>query len=1106
MFPDLRYRRNPYVRSLFPEPGPLIPDPWMFFVYRSNRVERLVSTLGEVLAADPAPPFEAETIIVQGRGMERWLAMQLSRRFGVWANPSFPFPRRYLLDVFARCLAVDRVDLSDFEPESLAWAIAARLPEHFDEPAFAELRRYVTGGPEADRLLSLAARIANTFDDYVVFRPRLIARWEHACDGSWESILWRRLVGDLGGNHVAAVAAEAVRRLSGGRPEWLPGRISIFGVSTLAPLYLEIFAALARSTDVHLYALSPSQEYWADLRSQRETALEWIRRDAEETPELEEALRLQEGNRLLASLGRVGREFQAVLEATVDYVEADEPLAYEEPGGGRPVRSALEQIQTDMLYLVQRTADSKTALAADDDSIAVHSAHGPMREVQILRDRLHAMFDADASLRPEDVVVMTPDIESYAPFVEAVFSESAAGRGVPYRIADRGARAGNSTFDALREVVATLQGRMTSADVIDLLRLPPIRRRFDLDDEDLEIVRRWVDDVEIRWGIDAESRRAIGRPAIDQNTWAFGLRRLFVGYAMGNDEDAVYGDTAPYPDIEGGDVESLGKLAEFCDRLFFHAARFAEERGVAEWRSAFGRLLDDLLAQAGAAAFEVQAIRGACEAIELRAKRAGFGGSVSLPDMADLIESQLHAASPARGFLSGAVTFCEMVPMRTIPFRVVCLIGLSDGSFPRIDRRPDFDRIGQRRMWGDRSRRDDDRYMFLEALLSARDKLYISYVGQSAHSQEDMPPSVVVQELLDAVRESFEGAGVEVCEHPLQAFSPRCFDGEDRRLLSYSRTAFEGARALSREPQAPPPFLTRPAVWEEEPIDLHDLVRFFENPSRAFLQRRLSIYLGRDVGAPSTREPVDLDPLERWKVADPMLRRVLQGRQCDFETIARFGQLPAGAIGRSIHEDLERTVREIAGDGHTAGGLAPLEVDLALAGYRVVGALSGLSEAGLTVFQYSTVGGRQEIALWIRHLVLCALRPDRAWQARLFGRSGRNGKVAEVVSFGAVSDPGTELAEILGLYRSGMEFPLPLFEKSSRAYAAAIAKGAADDAAARAAEKQFGDKGDLRDDYVRQLYGDACPFAVGHPQRADAARAARVAYARFLRERKAVAL
>ena len=1093
----------------------------MLFVHRSNRAENLVRALGDVISSPLSDPFEPESVIVQGRGMERWLSMQLAERFGVWANPRFPFPRHFLLDLLSHNTPIGEKDDAEglwrFEPESLAWTIGTQLPELLSRPDFGVLHHYLAadGSPSTERrtnrLLQLSSRIARTFDDYVVFRPEMVAAWERGAKDGWQSTLWRRIVASIGIHHISAQIQRFLHRIGGEDVSFLklPKRVSLFGVSTLAPLYLRIFVRLAEYCDVHLYVLSPSDHYWAELRDRRTVLREVSARADVEEGEVRALLEEEVGNRLLASLGRIGREFQAILESSADYMEEDD---YEEPLG-RGQGSALCRIQSDMMHL--RYGAVAPPEVGDDDSIVVASCHSAMREVEVLHDHLLGLFAGDATLRPRDVIVMTPEIDTYAPFVEAVFDSGQAVTAIPYRIADRSPSASNGVFEAFGEILGVLQSRMTSAEVVDLLRLDVIGDHFGFGKGDLEVVREWVDRTEIRWGVDAAHRAEYGHPEVDQNTWAFGLRRMFLGYATaGERADALPYD--PYDDIDGNEAALLGRLAEFCDRLFSTARRMRHERPMNEWKTGLSAVLDVFFSQDAAVAFEVQSVRNAVEAVCERAEHAGYSGPVDLPSIEELVEGELRTNAVAHGFLSGGVTFCELVPMRSIPFRVVCLIGMSDGTFPRVERRPDFDRLVQNRRWGDRSRREDDRYMFLEALLSARECFYVSYLGQNVQTNETVPPSVVVQELLDTMdeangdsvgcEESTRGEdGGRVVRHRLQSFSPEYFrtDRAAHQLSSYSRDAYDSAQALIGERRNRRAFLSSelmpPAV--EEVISLDDFVRFFEKPTRAFLQRRLGLYLGSDVEILQTREPVDLDDLERWKIGDVILQRLARGECCDLSSLSRLGSLPLGAIGTAAYSDIVSVARKISGI-RDEGAVDTIMVDYAAGGARITGRVS-LNQVGEHVMrQYSKIGGRKELSHWLRHLLLNCVA-DRPVVSKLYGRKGAHS--AAVVRFHPEPEAAGMVDRMIELYRTGLKRPLLLFPEASRAYADSIGKAKSAAASFRSAEKAY-EKGDAGDAYVAQVYGASFPASADSDAQREFIETAQSVFARFLMARDEVPL
>jgi exodeoxyribonuclease V gamma subunit len=780
------------------------------FVHRSNRTERLVEVLAEVVAGPPADPFARECIVVQGKGMERWLSMKLAQRLGVWANPDFPFPRHLVERAVTAVLGDDSGASAAFEPESLMWSVEELLPAHLERKEFEPIRNYLSEDARGLKRIQLAERIADTFDHYVVYRPAMVLAWENGAEADWQAVLWRALVARHGPAHLAARAQTFLKAMAGGKTvsDGFPKRVSLFGISTLPPLYVHLLEALSRQLEMHLFALSPSREYWAEIRSKRDVIRELSRRDVT-AADAEEALHLEEGNPLLASLGRVGRDFQQVLEDAAQYDEQERDL-YEDPG----TATMLSTLQSDILNLRRRGPGpgnvAPLPLQSEDDSITIHSCHSPMREVEVLRDRLLALFDADHSLDPHDVVVMTPDVDRYAPFVEAVFGDAGETKlRIPYDVADRNVRTTSEVLDAFERLLDLIGGRFTAPDVLDLLGIEVVRDHFQIHAEEVETLRAWVSEAGIRWGIDAEHRESVGQPALSQNTWRFGLDRLLLGYAMPGNERTLYGNVLPYDDVEGKSADLLGRVADFCATLFGFRASLQAPRLPAAWRDDLGKLLDAMIANTSRTAREHQQIRLALAAVAECARVAGYEGSVDRDAIRTQIKQSLQRGYSTRGFLCGGVTFCELVPMRTIPFRVICLMGMNDDTFPRTRRPLGFDLIARRPMTGDRSQREDDRYLFLEALLSARERLIITYVGQGIRDNMALPPSVVVSELLDALGESFccSAPSSEDAGQPSPSFSRL---SENASTVAQTMTSpFEkgGLRGISpNDPHQNPPW------------------------------------------------------------------------------------------------------------------------------------------------------------------------------------------------------------------------------------------------------------------------------------------------------------
>lgn len=1098
-------------------------------LHRSNRTEQLVEILCDVVRAPLASPFAKECIVVQGRGMERWLSMQLAQRLGVWANPEFPFPRALIERAFAAVTGEKEDVGAKYQPETLLWAIADLLPRFLGHDAFRPIRSYLGEDASSVRRMQLAARIAATFDQYVVYRPEVVLRWEKAPADDWQAFLWHALVERLGPDHLAARRArfsEAVAR--GAEPDGLPERVCLFGLSTLPPLYVDVLFELSRLTKVHLFLLSPSNQYWAEIRSRREQLRDVARATRGEHEPVEEDLHLEEGNPLLASLGRLGRDFQFVLEGGGDYVEGARDL-YAIPERG----TLLATLQADVLDLCERRHDPGShpgcaaALPLDpgDRSISVHSCHAPMREVEVLHDQLARLFEVLPGLQPRDVVVMTPAIDTYAPLVEAVFGETELRPKLPYHLADRGVRSTDAIVDAFSRLLDVADGRMTATDVLDLLRVEPVRRRFGIAASDVDVVRRWVDESGIRWGVDEKHRSDAGQPALRENTWRFGLDRLLLGVAMAGQGRTLYGSTLPYDDVEGGAAELLGKLADLCDTLFRFRERLRGARSIESWRDDFGSLLDAMLSSDDETADQHNEVKKALARLAERAANGAFAGELALEAVRPLVLDELTRAPSARGFLSGGITFCEMVPMRAIPFRVVCLLGMNGDAFPRVRRPLGFDLVARRPRRGDRSAREDDRYLFLEALLSARDRLLITYVGQSIRDNAELPPSVVVSELLDTLGESFvvpdDGTSAAaqrgdelpsehaqrrirerlVVRHPLQPFSTRYFRG-DGTLFSYAKGYHEGAKSMAGDRTAAPAFVSAPLAEPEGapgPVDVADLVYFFQQPARHFVQRRLMVSLGRDVDPVQNREPLRLDDLDAWAVGDQVLRLVEEGGSASetFEALRASGALPPGTLGRLSYAELVPEIDAIAARARElrgGGRMPPIEVDDEIGGFRLTGAIDEVfRDSGQVRVQFSRLRRRGELATWVHHVLLQCFAPAGLRTARLVGRQPSDGTEIEV-SFGDLDDPRALLRELLELYRVGATQPLALFASTSRTYAELIAKSQPPETAADRARARYRDErtgwGEGFDAYNVLAFAGTDPLAgatAGAPSFADLA-------------------
>ncbi len=1045
-------------------------------LHTSNRLEILADGLARVLRQPLRSPLEPETVVVQSQGMARWLALELAQSHGIWANGAFPFPNAFCRQVFQALVPGAEAE-SPFTREVMVWKIMGRLPKLAAEPGFEEVRHYLGDQDDGRKRFQLAARLAHLFDQYLIHRPEWLTRWESGHDPHWQARLWRELAADATQKHLPAQFvkfAQRVARLPPGQAV-LPERVSVFGVAALPPFHLAVLATLARRCEVHCFLLQPSPEYWGLVAGPREQ--QRILRRVRPAPAAAEDFHLESGNRLLASMGKLGRDF---LNLILDAGDGAWDEQFVEPAED----TLLHAIQADIFHLRDRgrlppdfglrTSDwesqsegaqpAKLPIGPQDRSIQIHSCHSPMRELEVLYDHLLDWFERDPTLAPRDVLVMTPDIDAYAPFIQAVFDapEEESWR-VPFTLADRSARRQSQVVDTFLTLLDLPASRLTTTQTLAPLETRAVRERFGLTEADAARVRDWVRETNIRWGIDAAHRQRLGLPAWPENTWRHGLDRLLLGYAMAGRGDRMFGDILPFDEVEGDVAETLGGLAAYLAAVFRAAESLQAARPVAEWGRALLDLLAEFFLDDDDTHAEMLSVRAALRDLSRNAALAGFVESVDLAVVLEPLRQALQEDRFGSGFLSGGVTFCSLKPMRSIPFKIICLIGMNDTAFPRSDRRLAFNLMAQEPRPGDRSVREDDRYLFLETLLSARDRLYLSYVGQSIRDNSPAPPSALVSELMEYIAQGFELADASsgsakarppsrtkneneslpdiltdlvVTNHRLQAFSPAYFDGADPRLFSFSAENC-AAGELARGPRSgPKPFFTGP-LGEPEPefrrVDLAALVEFFRNPTKALLTRRLGLRLPFAEEPLEESEPFTVERLDAHRITQELVEHRLARRDLSGQAAAlrAAGRLPPGAAGAIRFQGL-RGEAEVFTDKlapFIAGGLLPpVPVDLNLAGFHVTGQLPPVSARGLVGYRCADMKPADLLRHWLHHLAWNAAHaPDASGETFFVAADA-------TLRFREVAEPLEALTDLLDLYWKGLRQPLKFFPRTSHAF------------------------------------------------------------------------
>ncbi|MCL7743869.1 exodeoxyribonuclease V subunit gamma [Guyparkeria hydrothermalis] len=968
-----------------------------FIVLQGNRLEGLRDLLVQWLDRAPLAPLEDEHVLVQSNGMAQWLRLALGRSrrdggLGVATAMDLLLPARLQWQCYRAVLGHDAVPPeAPLDKSRLTWRLFRLLrdPSIIDDPVFEPLTHYIDS--DEHRAYQLAARLADQFDQYQVYRADWLEHWadnqailpgplghssEVPAHSGWQPALWRAILADLaeqppvsldddpvptgyaGRALVHQAFLDRTRQLAE-RPVDLPRRIVVFGVSALPPQVLEVLGAISRWTQVIFCLQNPCRHYWGDIVEDRHLFRNAYRRIAERKIDasLDDHALHQHAHPLLASWGKQGRDLVRLVDAfdqAPDRVAGTEALnidLFDEPKADR----VLGQIQSDLLDLrpMNEIDAEKRLIESDDASIRFTVAHSPLREVEILQDQLLAAFDADPTLRPRDVIVMVPDMTDYAPAISAVFGRVARTdpRFLPFAISDRPERETHPMRRALDALLRLPDARLTASEVMDLLEVDALRARFDIAADHVALLRHWIETAGIRWGLDGEHRPDFGLPAgIEQNTWRFGLDRLLYAYLAGSDEDWEH--IVPVGGMDGMSAEVIGPLHMLVSALKRWRDRLKESHTPTDWVAQFEAML--------AAFFDPEAIPAGDDeanplaeretAVSLRdrildasvawlddCRSAAFDREIGIETARSAWLDRLDEHRLNQRFLVGAVNFATLMPMRAIPFRQVYLLGMDDTAYPRRQPPADFDLMAGRYRPGDRSRREDDRYLFLEALLSARDRLWISWVGRHIRDNHERPASVLVNQLRDHIDRGWschDGTNtpseVLTTEHPLQPFSREYFGREHPELFSYAE---EWHRVHHADTSARDPAATESRLVTEEESSvpsLVDLATLLKKPWRVYLHHRLNVPARRDIAIPEDDEPFALDALGESQLSAQLLDRIVNRMQCEpIET------LTPETLEQRLPEWIDAAFDRISGSGQLP--LSPFDEGLRRAHGEAVG-------------------------------------------------------------------------------------------------------------------------------------------------------------------------
>lgn len=998
----------------------------MFIVYYSNQLEKQKEILSSLFKSlPPEDPFQQDIILVQSPNMAQWLQIELAKETGISANLKFPMPASFIWQLYAQNLPATALE-NPFDKDSMMWRLMRLIPIFLEKENFSPLRNYLSSSPHSEqyKLYQLSSKIADLFDQYLVYRPEWIFAWEKGEDEQitdqiqkqqpnlndtlfaqiqgntkWQGELWRALVVDVKSDvneatHRAALHNQFLALLADKKaPKKLPLRIFIFGIPALPTAYLNILQAISSEVDIHLFFNNPCQEYWGDISDLRLDYLRSRKRyqfnkqdenqplfSEDQLSQLENAQfdvtyqkeNLQLGNPLLAAWGKMGRDFLYTLVRDEEHIPTYPVNAYQEIESN----SLLGQLQSQILHLENKPLN----IAKNDRTLTLHSCHSAMREVEVLHDYLLDLFNQDPSLTPKDVVVMVADINQYTPYIQAVFGQKNGDvPQIPFSLSDNKLSESDVLVSSYLTLLRLKESNFSAEDVLALLDIPAMRERFNISLADLPLVREWVADSGIRVGLQKN------QDGINFNSWQAGLERMILGYAM-REEQGIWQDSLGLNSSYGLKGELAGNLSHFFTALSALHETLQQAHSIEKWQEILTALLSDFFVRNEDTSDMIFYIQEKINELAEHLKTLHFNEELQAEVIADVITMKLEDAPNSLKFLAGKVNFCTLLPMRSVPFKVVCLLGMNDADYPRTQIPNSFDLMQYHYQKGDRVRRDDDRYLFLEALLAARDYCYISYVGRSITDNQPKEPSVLVSQLLDYINQGQSENALTVIEHPMTAFSPDNFKYNEKFTRSFATKWLPIAQfdASSNNSEFAVTMTENPEKIEE--VELDSLVSFVENPVKFFFEKQLGVYFRDKDERIADSENFTLSGLDNYSLNNDLIYLDEQNFADYFRQAEVKGVLPRAEFGKVYAENIRDNVLEFKEKIADLGEPKQASIDFNIAvdwqnenqKIRLFGYMDALFGDDLQVihWHFAKYKDRYCIRPWIYYLIQCVTQEN----------------------------------------------------------------------------------------------------------------------------------
>ncbi|ANZ22646.1 exodeoxyribonuclease V subunit gamma [Buchnera aphidicola (Diuraphis noxia)] len=941
----------------------------MFIIFRSNKINILLSKVCQIIQKKPLSNiFEKEIFIHDSKILFKYLNIFISNNIGISANFKFYRPHDFIWKVFQSILYKNNLK-NTCTQSIITWNIMNVL----NKKNFCE---HIKTKDNAYKKFKFSYLMATIFHQYLIYRPNWINEWEqnkNTClineDEIWQVKLWKEIINhskknNQSGYHFVNLFNyfQSLKNHNKIKKNVLPNRIFIISSFTLTPSYIKILKIISKYTNIYFLYITPFKTNIFYPNTIKNGNLSHKKKHP---------------NNTILSLWRKYEEYYIIKLMHSKKIKITNFFKNE----ANKNINLLNNIKKNFLKFdcLNLKNIKKKSFLKIDNSISINICDNKYNEIQILHDTLLLHFNKNKNLKLDNIVVICDSIDDYMSSIHAIFEAKNENENLPFFISTKVSKKEEKIFLFFNKILNLSYSRFENEEILEFLNIPEIANHFNISEDDINILYHWIQEANIRWGINSKHKKSLSLPEHNANTWEWGIEKLLLSYATNTTEN-VWNDVVSCSVINTSRADLIGKLIIFINVLKKWKKKISKSQYLSCWRSLFREFINDFFYKKTNK--PVQNLHKSWIKMIDDISYSNYTQKISIKILKKHFNCTIKRTY--QKFLPGVINFCHPSDICYIPFEIICIIGSDYKSTLKNNKPNSFINIlNKYPLIGDLNFYEQYCYLFLQNISCAQKYLYISYVGTSIKDESKTSSSILIEQLLDYIAFNFfpkHDYNLNIKDNKKRIINLLCKNYKKEYFYKKENIKNTLDNSIKNKIKTNNNKTYNIKLFKNNisnKIHLKDLIFFWKNPIRYFFNHSLKIKFRFQKEKINNTEPFCVSQIESFKIKEMLLTNIIN--QKDTEKILKIyilsGKLPYGFFGENIFKKIKKDMESIAKSVIKHKSVTKeKKINFILKKFQIHGILYNVQSTGLIRWQPNTISYSDRIALWIEHLMYSCIK------------------------------------------------------------------------------------------------------------------------------------